>query len=413
MRRPVLPVAFSFSLLVACASAGGTDAETTPPGATGTAAGDAGSAGQGGTSATATAGAAGNAGKGGGTVAASGAGGGGGAGGGACGGTIQEGKRLAASLVFVLDYSWSMCQDPASTTIQCASPPSNGKWSVFRTAFDALVDKLPDDTGAGLVYYPDNLTSAAAGDLCKVRGTPHVPVKLLGEAGQRAAMKSLPPQMTDQSPVNQTPTAAAAAAMVDWLGSADANAVPGARFLVLVTDGKATCGNTAAALTAALAKGVAAPLPVRTFVVGVPGSAGFKKELSDAAIAGGTAPPGCSSAGPSYCHFDMTAYTSPADLGAKLGDTLEAIRGKTAITCEYEMPDPSKVGYVNVSYQDGSGPATPVGYDQECAAKGWRYDDPQKPTKIILCDATCGAVNAGKSPKLSIEIGCPTVPEPK
>lgn len=397
--------------LVACSSAGGTDNQASSAGGSDGSSGGTGGTGSlvGGSGGAPAGGAASTGGSG---IVSGGAGGGNGNGGDSCGGTLVEGKRLPASLMFVLDYSWSMCQDPASSgTITCANPASNGKWNVFTKAFSSLVDALPDDTGAGLVYFPDNVSSSAASDLCKVRKTPHVPIALLGAAGQRQAMKTLPAQMTDSSPVNQTPTAEAAAAMVDWFGTVDPKTLPGARFLVLVTDGKATCANTSAALGAALAKGKSAASPVQTFVVGVPGSAGFKKELSDAAIAGGTAPAGCSSAGPTYCHFDMTGYTDPTQLGTKLDETLEKIRGKAAITCEYVMPT-ANVGYVNVVWQDGNGAPMTVGYDQTCGKPGWRYDDPAAPTKIILCDDTCNAVNAAQDPKLNIQIGCPTLPVP-
>lgn len=409
MRRSILVPAFSLSFVVACASAGGTDPETTPPGATGTAAGDGGSSAQGGTSAAGAGPSAGAAGKGGGSVAASGAGGGSGVGGGACGGTIQEGKRLAASLVFVLDYSWSMCQDPSKTSIECANPGSKAKWSVLAGAFAGLIDALPDDTGAGLVYYPDNQASKEAGALCQVKTSPHVPIQLLSVPGQRDALKALPPQMVDDSPVNQTPTAAAAGAMVDHLLATPEAELPGARFLVLITDGKATCGNTSAQLQAALVKGASASPPIKTFVIGVPGSSGYRAELSAAAVAGGTAAEGCSPGGPSYCHFDMTSYTDPAELGPKLSETLDAIRGKAAISCDYEVPAGTEVGLVNVSWQEGQGPAVDVGYDAECKGGGWRYDDPKAPQRIVLCDAVCDAIKASPSPKLSILLGCPTV----
>lgn len=391
------------AITAACSSAGGTRSEGADDG--NGAGGFVGSAGAGGSAGGGVT--AGSAGASGGFVGG-GSGGGTGTGGG-CGGTILEGKRLAASLLFVIDYSWSMCQDPSKTGVDCANPASLSKWSALVSAFGASVDALPNDTNVGLVYYPDNATGTAASDLCRVRTTPHVPLALLSQPGQRDALKKLPPQLLDSSPVNQTPTAEAAASMVSFLaGQSDAD-VPGVRFLVLITDGKATCGNTAQALSQALSKGVASPIPVRTFVVGVPGSQGFRSELSAAAVAGGTAPQGCSPQGPNYCHFDTTAYTDPKELAAKLGETLEAIRGKAAVTCDYKMPDPTQVGFVNVAWQDGGGPANSVLYDANCAAQGWHYDDPTKPTRIVLCPATCDAVNAGANPKLSIEIGCPTV----
>lgn len=396
-------------LLAGCSSAAGTSGQDAPgaAGASGGASGGGNGGEASGGSGGAQAGESGAGGQGGGVqVGGSGAGAQGGSVG-ACGGTFVEGKRLPASLLFVVDYSWSMCQDPSKTSIECANPADKAKWSVLTKAMAGLIDTLPGDTGAGLVYYPDNLTSKDSGALCKVRTTPHVPIQLLAEPGQRDALKALPPQMNDDSPVNQTPTAAAAGAMVDYLLSVPESELPGARFLVLITDGKATCGNTAAQLQAALQKGAAGGL--KTFVIGVPGSAGYRTELSQAAAAGGTAPPGCSPQGPTYCHFDMTSYTEPTQLGEKLSQTLEEIRGKVAVSCDYEVPPDSEVGLVNVLYQDGNNPAQEVGHDPTCKGNGWRYDDPQTPGKIILCDATCQDIQESSNPKLTIQLGCPTV----
>ena len=44
-----------------------------------------------------------------------------------------------------------------------------------------------------------------------------------------------------------------------------------------------------------------------------------------------------------------------------------------------------------------------------CAAapdNGWYYDDPQKPTKVILCDQTCQRVRDGSSGEVDVVFGC-------
>ncbi|MBN1610563.1 MAG: hypothetical protein JW940_28290 [Polyangiaceae bacterium] len=46
--------------------------------------------------------------------------------------------------------------------------------------------------------------------------------------------------------------------------------------------------------------------------------------------------------------------------------------------------------------------------DEACSGVGWRYDNPSAPTKIILCPATCAAVQTDLEGHLDFELGCDT-----
>ena len=41
---------------------------------------------------------------------------------------------------------------------------------------------------------------------------------------------------------------------------------------------------------------------------------------------------------------------------------------------------------------------------------GWYYDDEANPSTIILCPATCETVRGDESGKISVVLGCDTIP---
>jgi hypothetical protein len=65
--------------------------------------------------------------------------------------------------------------------------------------------------------------------------------------------------------------------------------------------------------------------------------------------------------------------------------------------------DPDKV---DVQFT-GNGQPTSLKYGTECTGDtAWHYDSTTKPTKILLCDATCAAVKADPVGKLDVVFGC-------
>lgn len=149
----------------------------------------------------------------------------------------------------------------------------------------------------------------------------------------------------------------------------------------------------------------AAKAGVRTFVIGVPGSQGFRAVLSRMAEAGGTkAKPGCSSAGPDYCHWDMTTAT---DFGAALKDVLAKIGG-AALSCEYPLPpkdgtfDPTKV---NVELSAGG---TSADLPRDAShTDGWDYS--ADGDTIILYGPACDKAKSASDGSVTLLFGCPTI----
>jgi hypothetical protein len=88
-----------------------------------------------------------------------------------------------------------------------------------------------------------------------------------------------------------------------------------------------------------------------------------------------------------------------------------------ALGCEFIIPAPTETDFdptkVNVTYYPGGvgegQPIPQVANEQSCGAgPGWYFDNPQTPTRIILCPSSCQLVESDLEPKVSIQFGCPT-----
>lgn len=168
--------------------------------------------------------------------------------------------------------------------------------------------------------------------------------------------------------------------------------------VLLVTDGQSegSCNNDINAITALVDNAQNFNPPVKTFVVGLPGVDQASANLI--AQAGGT---------------DSAILVSTSNVAGEFAAALLKVRGD-AIPCEYEIPSlvldgEVAIGYVNIEITPGDGSEKYlVPYDPDCSGEGWRYDDPQNPTAIILCPATCDAVRADFNASIRILLGCET-----
>jgi len=137
-----------------------------------------------------------------------------------------------------------------------------------------------------------------------------------------------------------------------------------------------------------------------------------------------TKPP---SSGPTYTEL----VTKTGGVRAKICDgpaawqpffdqVAQAVAETSKLSCEISIPEPSMgsidYGKVNVKLvSDGSGDFLVfVGEAGKCSASGgWYYDDPAKPSKVMLCPASCDeaqkAVGPGKTGSIEILFGCETI----
>jgi hypothetical protein len=98
-------------------------------------------------------------------------------------------------------------------------------------------------------------------------------------------------------------------------------------------------------------------------------------------------------------------------------EAVNEIRG-SAISCELDIP-PIPDGReferdkVAVTYTS-DGTTVDLTYDATCAEENsWHYDDPIAPMQIVLCESTCGTVQADEAAVLDVTFTCESVIDPR
>ncbi|HXU81137.1 MAG TPA: hypothetical protein VN914_07055 [Polyangia bacterium] len=106
-----------------------------------------------------------------------------------------------------------------------------------------------------------------------------------------------------------------------------------------------------------------------------------------------------------------------ANLGARLNEALAAIRGQT-LPCEFSIPSGTGTidfGKVNVTLQ-AAGAEQTIPYVESASRcdpmrGGWYYDVPPatgKPTRILVCAASCSRFKGAPDAKVNLVFGCAT-----
>jgi hypothetical protein len=278
-------------------------------------------------------------------------------------------------LVFMFDKSGSMVQN--------GSP----KWSSSKAATKAFFESTQSKgISASLTFFPNNSNASCdVGDY----DTPKVAMAALPSAafGQ---------QLDAQNPDGSTPTRPALEGAISYAQQVAAGqGKDGKVAVVLVTDGiPQGCNNNSISDVKNLAAGVAATIP--TYVIGVGSEL---SSLNDIAVGGGT-------------KSALVVNTSnPAQIQADFTKAIEQIKA-SALTCDYKIPtapagetfDRSKVNVQHIT----SAATDTLSYNQACTGgTGWKYDDENNPTRILLCDGSCDGVKA-KAGKVDILFGCAT-----
>lgn len=320
-----------------------------------------------------------------------------------------------ASLLFQLDTTRSMNCPLAQPGCLGADPGSaNSRWNVFRDKLKVAISQLPQENSAGLMHYPTNICGAygqpacSSIDQCVAENSPDVQLAPLSTnlAEMQAKIDAIVPN-------GVTPTRVAFDFAANYLENKTAS---GDKYVVLATDGQLTmcvgctqdssCGLDAE--TAALAVDVKtyANKGIKTFVIGVPGSAGYASSLSQLAQNGGTARPNCTGAAGNYCHFDLS--DSANNFGDLLSQALAAIAGE-ALSCVYDIPstDAGTFDKNKVNVQLTSGGTTDGIPRDSTRQDGWDYSDDG--TQIVLYGPACEEAKASAGGKIDILYGCPTI----
>ncbi len=287
-----------------------------------------------------------------------------------CASTAAEAQNLPVYMVIVYDRSGSM--------------DDNGKWNACKAGMSSFfASPESKNTNASLTFFPQG-NACGAGNFA----TPQVNMRPLPDA---TTFKS---QLDSTNPGGGTPTLPALQGAIQYAqGQQAAIGDKGKVVIVLVTDGIPNdCSSSVSAVTSA-ASAVKDKLP--TFVIGVGDQLA---SLNQIAAGGGTK------------QAIVVNGTNPSqtqtDLQKALGDI------KAQLSCDFKVPDPpagQTLDYkaVNVVHTPSGGARNELTYNQTCSGPGWRYDDPAKPTRIIICDQSCSDFR--KSPgKVEVELGCAT-----
>jgi hypothetical protein len=313
-----------------------------------------------------------------------------------CAHDTRESKPSPVDLFILLDQSGSMTE-------------GQDRWTPVTDALgDFIRDPAFADLGVGLEYFPRDATFDRDPIICQPQtyATPEVPLAALGDnAAQLEA--SLAAHYFTQADAHAfvhrgTPTRAAVDGVLTYLRGWVAEHPDRRTYLLLATDGEpsGSCDdNDIPMVAAALTAAAAATPPVPTYVIGI----GEIANLAQLATAGGTG----------HGAFVVDDGQTEAQFRA----ALEAIR-TLSVPCDYPIPaieeDGVSIDYgrVNVRVgQPGAEPSTvPQTRDRSACRDdqpAWHYDDPDAPTKVVLCPAACESVRH-ESAKLEIVYGCAT-----
>jgi hypothetical protein len=313
-------------------------------------------------------------------------------GGESCAAASQQAELAPVYLVFLLDESGSMGDGEHGDRTM--------KWDPVTSALNAFYAD-PDSAGitASLSLFPLNKntsTGPAAQDKpadcdATAYGTPEVAPRALPDDKTFAAA------IAKLDPPNEygTPTLPALSGTIAYAESLLAEDASRKVAIVMVTDGDpVSCKDNTIDNTAKAAAAVADHIP--TYVIGVGESL---TSLNQIAAGGGTD------------QAFIVSLDDPAQTRKDLLDAINLIRGKS-IACELAIPappagkklDPDKV---SVQFTAAGQPSTSLVYGTACTGDAaWHYDDPAKPTQILLCDSACSAVKADPMGKLDVVFGC-------
>jgi hypothetical protein len=275
--------------------------------------------------------------------------------------------------------------------------------------------------GSGAGCAPIGMPCPGGGGMCMNRGsvcknigtgsceavdyeTPAVPIRPLpaGEAMLTGAIQ-------DKDPVGHTPTLAAVQGALTHLRQhLGANPTHKAA-LVLFTDGLplGCTNNSSFTIGQAIGAAFMGTPSISTYALGVfsgTQAVTAKSTLDGWARQGGTT---------------ESVVLSPTEmLTQRFLDTLNQIRG-TALACDFSIPMPQmgSLDYskVNVRATGAAGPRDLlyVGSAARCnpTTGGWYYDvDPAmgKPTRVLICPASCQALQMDSSLRVDLVFGCAT-----
>jgi hypothetical protein len=292
-----------------------------------------------------------------------------------CATSSARAKASRLYLVFMFDRSGSMAL--------------GDRWASCRSATESFFGANESaGISASLHYFPIMGLIFPNCDVSKY-AKPAVPMTTLPNG---AFAQSL----AREEPAGSTPTGPALAGAIRYAQDiARGQAKDGGKVaVVLVSDGAPEgCGDDLTTVSK-IASNVAQTIP--TYVIGV----GEVGNLNAIATAGGTK------------QAFIVSSNDPTQLQSDFQKAMADVRS-SALACDYAIPaapsgeklDRNKV---NVLQQTGAA-KSPIPHNAECkAGQGWRYDNPDNPSRIIICEETCTTLRADPTASIDVVFGCET-----
>lgn len=318
----------------------------------------------------------------------------------ACAATAYQAKLIPLNLLVQFDRSGSMWAKAAGD--------SKTRWEHATAALKAhIADPSSGGVAVALSFFPQ--------DSCNIQqctasacATPEVALGLLSSSvGSADAQEtSLISAIDVTGPVNQapgptnpgTPIHPALAGALQWATDVQADNPEGRTGVILVTDGLPDGCEEDTATIAALSSDAFNQHGVLTFAVGLTGSS--ESQMNAIAAAGGT----------TSAHFAGDGSTETG-----LREALAAIR-ESAIACEYLIPDAPEgetisLELLSVHVQPGAKAeevqVPKVESTTACGdGVGWYYEGTGDAQRILLCPASCAAIQSQSDANVRVAVGC-------
>lgn len=271
------------------------------------------------------------------------------------------------------------------------------KWDPVATATSAFfADPASTGLSAALKFFPDSDEEDERCDPDRY-ASPEIPMTPLPSDDFEPALNAIP----EEDWIGGTPTLAVLSGLITYVETERALR-PGRYAIVLVTDGyPQDCDDSSIESVAELAASVADTIP--TYVIGVANppfddAPDTVTNLAAVAEAGAT--------GQAF----LIDTGDPTQTSEDFRAAIDEIRG-AAISCDVAIPEPPADRVfderaVEVTYTTGSGSLTSLRYDPACDGLAWHYDDPETPSRIVLCPDACQAVQAEAAATLAVNFAC-------
>lgn len=315
----------------------------------------------------------------------------------ACASATAAGELQQLALAFAFDVSGSMGKGdkPYHDKQLKWDPVVEASKGFFASTDIARVS-------ASLVFFP------AEDDGCdeETYTEPSVELTTLPSAAFGEAIDDVTPESEDDWR-GGTPTLAVVQATINYVRSLREAGSKARHAIVLVTDGTPQDCEEEADRIEAVAEVVASvSTEIPVYVIGVanpiteeePEPPDNVSNLHQIAQSGGTT------------SAFLVDTGNPAQTVTSFNEAIAKIRSQ-GLSCEIDIPAaPSGKTFdkeaVNVSLTTST-IETALGYSADCSDTGaWRFDDPETPAKIVLCEDTCELTKSAADPSLQVEFGC-------